>query len=171
MSRSSASTTSNVVARAIALRTRKGVRYSAANSSTSETTPTTCPVGATTGTLRTPWSSMSSSTSDASRFGVTVSAGEVITSRIGVPRSSPAATTRVRRSASVTIPTPPSSSGMTTAGLPSTAARRAASCTGVSGGQISAGPRTSDPTGRCAVSGVRGPSSRRWSNASSRRTT
>ncbi len=125
----------------------------------------TWPVADSTGKCRTPRSSMSSSTSEPSWSAVAVYAGADITSRKGVSPSSPAATTRLRRSRSVTMPSVPSASGTTIAVEPAVVAWRAASRTGVSGRaqhrRAGAAACRPDAVRRSTWRGV---SSRCWSN-------
>ena len=85
-----------------------------------------------------PWSSISSSASVPERSGATVHAGALITSEIGVSGPAPSATTRVRRSRSVTMPSR-SPRSTSTQVAPGSTIRRAASWTPVSGGQDECG--------------------------------
>ena len=131
-----------VLARAIAARRWNELRVATATRSESSTTPITLPVGERTGKWRIPRSSMSSSTSLPMRSAATVYAGALITCAIGPPRSAPAATTRVRRSRSVMIPSVPSPTSTTTR-------RRAAV------GHHAAPPRGSSCRGAHSTSGRR----------------
>ena len=82
---------------------------------------------------------MSSSTSPPRRSAGTVYAGALIAAETGAPVSTPAATTRERRSRSVMIPSVPSPRSTTTEVAPASAIRRAASRIDVSGEQITSG--------------------------------
>ena len=88
-------------------RSMKLCRADAASRSASSRTPITSPRGVSTGMWRNPHSSISINTVSAVRSAVTVRAGALITSAIGTSTGSPAATTRVRKSRSVKMPTPP----------------------------------------------------------------
>ena len=136
--------------RAIEARSRNGARRSFAIRSTSSSTPSSRLPAVSTGRCLIPRSSISSSASVPVRSADTVQAGAVITSDSGVPGPAPAATTRVRMSRSVTIPSR-SPRSTTTQVAPASAMRRAASWTLISGGQTSAGALISSPTGRPAA--------------------
>ena len=146
-----AASSSTVVAAVIALRRWKGVRVSTAIRSVSEMTPITRPDASTTGRWRTPRSSMSSSASAPVTSSAMVVAGAVITCDTGVSAGTPAATTRSRRSRSVTMPNPSPRSTSTDDELASTM-RRAASCTVAAGAAITGSPRSRRLTGRRAGS-------------------
>jgi hypothetical protein len=79
-----------------------------------------------------------------------VRAGALITSASGVSAPAPSATTRVRMSWSVTIPSGPPRSTSTQV-APSRTIRAAASRTGVPGSQTIGGARISSATGRPAA--------------------
>ena len=84
----------------------------------SSTTPSTWPVGDSTGQWRRPRSNISSSTAPAGRSAAVVNAGADITWLTGASAEIPAATTFTRRSRSVTIPQPRSPRSTTTAVAP-----------------------------------------------------
>ena len=134
------------VTAAIARRIPNHERGWTANRSTSSTTPTSCPRSLTTGACWIPCSSISNRTSPPIRSGGTVYAGIVITASTGVSGDTRAATTRRRRSLSVTMPSCPSRS--TTAALaPASVIRRATSAIAVPGSHTTVGVRISVATG------------------------
>ena len=85
-----------------------------------------------------PWSSIARNASSESRSAPIVTTGDVMTRASGVSGPAPAATTRVRRSRSVTMPISSPRSTSTHA-APSRAMSRAASRTPSVGAQISGG--------------------------------
>ena len=125
-----------------------------ATRSWSVTTPSSVPVGDRTGKWRTLRSSISSSTSPPSRSAPTVYAGALMAADTGASTDMPPATTRVRRSRSVRIPSPPSPSSMTIDVVPACVIRCAASRMESCGPQVSTGSRMSVATGWLAGSGT-----------------
>ena len=135
-----------VPARVTARRIENDDLFSTATRSWSSTIPMTRPVGEVTGKCLTPRSSMSRSTSLPGRSPGTVNAGAVMTSDTGESLDKPPATTRERRSASVTIPSEPPRSTIR-AVAPAAVMRWAASRRVVPGSQMTGELRTAPRTG------------------------
>ena len=142
----------------ISRRNRNGVRRSIATRSVSATIPITLRRVSSTGRWRSPRSSISSSTSVPVVSADTVCAGTVMIAETGVSGGTAAATTRLRKSESVTMPrrSPRSTSSELE---PAATISRAASRSDASGETITAGRRTSSPTGRRAGSSIAASSS------------
>jgi hypothetical protein len=146
-----AASSAGLAARAMARRSRNGWRACADIRSASSTTPRTWPAADRTGTWWMLRSSMSSRTSPASRPAGTVYAGSVMTAETGVSGLRPAATTRERKSRSVTMPSR-SAVRTSTALAPSAVIRCAAARIGSPAAHSSGGVRISVATVRCARS-------------------
>ena len=139
-------------ASAIARRSMIGVWVSFASRSTSVATPISSPPLETTGTCRMPRSIISSISSSPVCSGRTVTTGVVITSPTGVSTGRPAATTRERRSRSVTIPNSPCPASTRIELTPCSSIRAAASRRGTPGSQTTGRLRTSTRTASCPTS-------------------
>ena len=133
-------------AREMARRRKNEELRSTARRSWSSTMPRTRPFADTTGKCRIPRSSISISTSLPERSLGIVNAGAVMTADTGASPGRSPATTRERRSLSVTIPTESSRSTMR-AVAPASVIRRAASRIGVAGAQITGSLRMVALTG------------------------
>jgi hypothetical protein len=151
-SRAAAATCSASGARATRPRSRNGARRSLAIKSTSSSTPTSPRAVSSTGRWRMPWSGISISASVPERSAAIVHAGALMTAESGASAPAPSASTRVRMSRSVTIPSRPPSS-TTTHVAPASTIRRAASATRASGAHTTAGARTSSPARRSIAAG------------------
>ena len=152
-------------ASAIARRSMSGVCVSLARRSMSVATPMSSPALETTGTWRMPRSIISSISSSPVCSGRAVITGAVITSPTGVSSGRPAATTRERRSRSVTIPSSPSPRSTRIALTPRSSIRAAASRSDTSGshttGRFWTSTRTvSWPTSRSVALAVGSPAGR-----------
>jgi hypothetical protein len=134
-------------------RRANGLRASRLMRLPAETTPTTLPPASTTGRWFTPACSISMLASGASIWALTVFTGAVMTTLTGVSDDKPPARTFLRRSVSVTMPSPlrlRTRSAVTTSSLMSVAASR----TVVAGSQNTGPRRIRDVTGTLRTSGM-----------------
>jgi hypothetical protein len=164
--RATAVSISTSVARAIERRTPNHERGCTANKSASSTTPASAPRSFTIGACRIPRSSISNSTSPASRSGVTENTGVVITVETGALSGSPAATIRVRMSRSVTIPNPGPWKSTIADVAPAAVIRRATSLIASIGEHVTVAVRISSTTGVFAGSRIPTASSRDFARSS-----
>ncbi len=151
-SRPASATSSEVAARSIALLIAKGLWRVSPIRSVSVTMPVTAPSTSVTGKWCTPSANIRRSASPAGVWASSVIAGKVATASTGVSKLSRTATTRVRRSRSVTMPHPPRI-GTSSEETRSSAMRSAAADTVVVGSADTAGRRTSVPIGASRASG------------------